>query len=360
MVSNSLRRFFGFLRNHLVFLLPILLVGFLFGLLSILSHFPNFVEWFYAQQIYPRISKMLSPSSAAIPFSLSEITLYLGIFFFLFWGFRGVRRRRLGRTLLELLAGASCLIVWFYLAWGLNYFRPKIEQQLNLVEIQPDSLILRENFLWCIENANATWQPISPWNPMELNKEIERNYSAVFAELDLSFVPGQRSPKFLLLPELLDYTLTSGIFGPLFHEIHLNSHLLPMELPFVLAHEKAHALGFARESEASFLAVLVCFNSQDEALRYSAYFSLLDDFIIRYQVFADADSLKHLVRPEIVADFDSVQARIEKHKGPIAELARKIYDYYLRANQVEGGMRNYSDVVEMVMRWRATKVQKTN
>jgi hypothetical protein len=162
------------------------------------------------------------------------------------------------------------------------------------------------------------------------------------------------------MPGLLDYTLTSGIFGPFFHEVHLNSHLLPVEMPFVLAHEKAHGRGYARESEASFIALLVCLRSSDQAVRYSAYFSLLGRFMSRYRYFSDADSLEQMIRPEIMADFAAVWSRIEKYTGPLAEFAQKGYDVYLRANQVEGGVKNYSDVVALVIAWRKTKMQETN
>jgi hypothetical protein len=353
--ASWLRRIRDSVQNHRVISLLISSAVLLFGLLALLSHFPQWVESLYARRVYAVITKILSPLSALVPFSLSEMTLYFGILGAIVWGFRGIWRRRIGRTARELLAGAAMLMLWFYLAWGLNYLRPQIEQQLNLVEIQPDSLALRENFSWCIEISNARWQQVPPWDLTELDEEIERCYADVFAELSLPRLSGRWPPKFLLLPAVLDYTMTSGIFGPFFHEVHLNSHLLPVELPFVLAHEKAHAFGFARESEASFLAALVCFQSPDNAVRYSACFSLLGSAMMRYFRFADADSLRQLIRPEITADFDSVRARLQKYSGPIAEFAYKGYDFYLRANQVEGGMENYADVVDLVIRWRKSQ-----
>jgi hypothetical protein len=226
---------------------------------------------------------------------------------------------------------------------------------MQLAAVKPDSVELRENFLWCIERANEAWQPTSPWNLQELDDEIERNYAEVSAELNLPHVSGRWPPKFLLMPALLDHTLTSGIFGPFLHEVHLNSNLLPVEMPFVLAHEKAHGRGFARESEASFVALLACWRSSNRAVRYSAYFAVLDRFMGRYRPFADADSLKQIIRPEIIADFKEVRSRIEKYAGPLAELSHKGYDVYLRANQVEGGVKNYSDVVELVIQWRGSR-----
>ena len=45
---------------------------------------------------------------------------------------------------------------------------------------------------------------------------------------------------------------------PVFLEVILNPDLLPVEKPFVLAHEWAHLAGYADESEANFVAWLAC------------------------------------------------------------------------------------------------------
>ncbi|MDZ7303341.1 MAG: DUF3810 domain-containing protein [candidate division KSB1 bacterium] len=351
---SFIRRFQTVLQKHFALAWLILSSITLFGLLRFLARSPQLVELWYSRGLYKWLTRVLSSLSATLPFSLSEISLYLAILAALFWIVRGIWRRRFLRSALELLAGVTVLVLWFYFAWGFNYFRPKIEQQLQLAKVEPDSLTLRENLLWCIESANETWQPLSMWNLRELNDEIERSYSKVYQEMSLPPISGRWPPKFPVIPATLDYTLTSGIFGPFFHEVHLNSHLLPMEMPIILAHEKAHGRGFARESEASFLAVLVCLRSPNRALHYSAYFSLIGPFMARYHRFANTDSLTRLIRPEVIADFDSVQSRIEKYMGRVAGLSQKGYDLYLRANKVEGGVENYTDVVDLVIRWRGS------
>jgi len=339
-------------RKRPLLVWSILGITLLFSLLALFSRSPQLVEKFYTRYFFAGVAKLLSGLTGVLPFSLSEVSLYAAIVFAGFWTIRGVRRRRFGRTALELLAGVIVVVAWFYFSWGFNYLRPQISQQLQFAANEPDSVALRENFMWCIEKANASWQPMAPINLQALDQEIERRYSEVFAELELPKISGNWPPKFLLVPQLLDYTLTSGIFGPFFHEVHLNSHLLPVEMPFVLAHEKAHGRGFARESEASFIALLVCLRSDDPAIQYSAYFSVLSRFRSRYRQYADYNSLKQLIRPEIVADVEAVWSRIEKYMGPLAEFAQNSYDFYLRANQVEGGTENYSDVVELVIGWR--------
>ena len=71
----------------------------------------------------------------------------------------------------------------------------------------------------------------------------------------------------------------SGYFGPFFNEIHVNHYLLPLDYPFVLAHEKAHQFGITSEAEANLVAFVICVRSDDQRLRYSGYQSLLLYFL---------------------------------------------------------------------------------
>lgn len=321
-------------------------------LAALLGHFPNFVERVYARGLYAMLTRGFTASTSLFSFSISELALYLFILLVLALLFETIRRREWKKNLTRVVRLLALGVVWFYLSWGLNYSRAPIDEQLRLPEAPADSLTLRANVLWSLQNTNTLWQPVPEWNLEQLDAEIERCYRRVYAKLPLDLMPGTRRPKFLLVPALFDYTQTSGMFGPFFHEVHLNSELLPLELPFVLAHEKAHQMGFARESEANFLAVLVCLASADSAINYSAHFALVGKFARLALQFADGDTLLKALRPEVKADFKAVRARYQKYAGPISEFSSATYDAYLKANQIKTGVANYGEVAELVMRWR--------
>jgi hypothetical protein len=190
MIFIHFRQLRAVLRNHSALTALVLSASLLLALLNVFSAFPQFVESFYSRRLYARIAGILSTLSAALPFSLSEILLYLAIFFSLFGSVLGLWRRRFRRTAFLWFAGATLIVLWFYLAWGINYYRPKLEQQLQFANVEPDSVILRENFLWCIAGANAAWQPTSPWHLQELNDEIERDYAEVSVEINLPDISG--------------------------------------------------------------------------------------------------------------------------------------------------------------------------
>lgn len=327
----------------------------LFGapiLAAVLGHFPNLVEQVYARRFYVMLTRGFSAGTSLVSFSISELALYLFVLVVLALIGDAIRRRAWKSSFTMLARLFALGVVWFYLGWGLNYSRLPIAEQLHLPETPTDSLALRANVLWSLQNTNTVWRQMSAWNLDTLDREIESCYRRVFAKLPLELMPGTRRPKFLLVPALFNYTQTSGMFGPFFHEVHLNSELLPVELPFVLAHEKAHQMGFARESEASLLAVLACLASADSAINYSAHFALVGKFARLATQFSDGDTLIKTLRPEVKADFKAVRARYQKFAGPISEFSSATYDAYLKANQIKSGVANYGEVVELVMRWR--------
>lgn len=337
------------------FLAVVALAAMLLLLIPVLARHPQSVETIYTRHLYFGLTGLLSTASSALPFSLSEISLY-GFAISLVVILTHTLKQKLWESGLKKITLLVAIIIsWFYLGWGYNYFRLPLDKQLGLTELEAEisGARFRENLLWCLNSANAHWRAMPNWSLRELDEKIEQSYHRVLLDLNLPMTPGKRRPKLLLVPAVLNYTLTSGIFGPFFHEVHLNSELLPIELPFVLAHEKAHQMGFAREAEANFLAALVCFASADSSVQYSGYFSLLGSFLARATAVADADSLRRLIRPEVRADFRVVRQRYQKYMGTISDMSHATYDAYLRANKIQEGIQNYSGVVELMMRWRA-------
>jgi len=308
------------------------------------------IETLYAQSLYRFLAAIVSPVTALFPFSLSEIFLYAIVAGSGYWMVLGITRKRFWRALGEMAIAGSVVLLWFYFFWGMNYFRQPLDESLQFPEATPDSAAFRQYLEWSIAEVNAEWMPLPDWSMAELDSEIEAGYRRVFATLNMKLTPGNRRPKTPLIPATLDYTLTSGIFGPLFHEVHLNSRLLPVELPFVLAHEKAHQIGYAREGECNFFAALVCLTSADPRVRYSGQFGVIGR--ARFHAYAADDSLEKLIRPEVLEDFAAVRQRVERFYGPVARWAEKWYDLYLRANQVEGGVENYDEVIDLLIRWR--------
>ena len=81
----------------------------------------------YARTVYPALSSILSAFSSLFPFPLMEafvtILILVLIFYPIYLYKRGMHFRKIILREGEILAG---IYVWFYLGWGLNYYRQNI------------------------------------------------------------------------------------------------------------------------------------------------------------------------------------------------------------------------------------------
>jgi hypothetical protein len=63
----------------------------------------------------------------------------------------------------------------------------------------------------------------------------------------------------------------AGFYSPFTAETDFNREQPAWDLPFSMAHEKAHQRGYAREDEASLIGFLACIDASDPFVRYSGY-----------------------------------------------------------------------------------------
>ena len=80
-------------------------------------------------------------------------------------------------------------------------------------------------------------------------------------------------PKISMLSPFFRWATVDGMINPWGLEVIVNPEVLPVEQPFVIAHEWGHLAGWARESEASYAGWLTC-REGDAAARYSGWLSL--------------------------------------------------------------------------------------
>ena len=74
---------------------------------------------------------------------------------------------------------------------------------------------------------------------------------------------------------VMNYTGILGYYNPFTAEAQYNPNLPATQLPFTLAHEMSHQLGYAREQEASFVAFLCAEQSDNQDFRYSTQLYVL-------------------------------------------------------------------------------------
>jgi vacuolar-type H+-ATPase subunit E/Vma4 len=322
-----------------------------FGLTQIAYRFPAITEKWYSQILYSVIARIISPVSGIIPFSLDDLFYILLIFMFLILIilliFRKITMVRTGKIVFNVLAATYIL---FYVLWGFNYFREDLYSRLKLVKHEPNTKAFVAQLKNLVESTNKSWCTFENWNKKEVDLNIEKSYKSLASALKIKYPAGKRKAKTITISRFFAQAGISGYYGPFFNEIHVNSYILPVEYPFILAHEKAHQFGITNEAEANFYAWLVCTNSKSKQLQYSANLHVLQYFLYQgYQI----DEY-----PEIIAKLDKrVKKDLEKirenwmslRNEKIDAAASKVNDFYLKTNKIKEGVKEYSGVVKFVM-----------
>lgn len=325
-----------------------------FLIIQLLSNYPHSVEKYYTNGIYPILTLIVSKITSQLPFSITEFLLWTALIIGVPHTISRIRKKRMqfGSLILNLLSITAIFYIWFYLFWGLNYLRQPLKSKLNLENVQLEIDAFDSTFVQIIRQGNELNLEYSIQKIKEINQDIDSSYDEILSQLGLRKIPRNPSTKKFVGNWLLNMTTTSGFFSPLFHEIHYNRDMLIFELPFVLAHEKAHQMGYTSEAEANFLAHLVCTNASEPLVRYSGYFSLLGYFFRSLQ--NDKSRQEHfasLIDDGVKLDIQAVQERWKSHQGLVSKFSNKSYDLYLKANQVREGIQDYSRVVDLVIRY---------
>jgi len=309
------------------------------------------VENVYTQKFYPVIASGLSAVSSLVPFSLADmfyvLLMVLPLVLFLLIGFKNMKWKTAGKIVMNTLAG---VYISFYLLWGFNYYRSDVNQRLGLITQQPDSA----EFLKVVEHLanqlNTSYAEFDNFDKKTADSLVEVSYRELAPLLKIHYPAGKRPDKNITFSRFFAGAGISGYYGPFFNEIHVNKNLLPVEYPFILAHEKAHQFGVTSEAEASFYAWLVCTNSPSEHLRYSADLYVFRYFLYHGRYLEQLSGITSELDDRVKADFQKIREHwMELRNEKIDHAASKMNDAYLKTNKVEKGIEDYHGVVKHVM-----------
>src|SRR5262245_18692539 len=180
---------------------------------------------------------------------------------------RAVRRARQTRRFSILLTtlgnigfGAAVAYLIFLFVWGFNYRRMSMAERLVLEGARPTADDARALGLQAIQQLNALYETAhairdtEPWRDESMRNAFDR--AQRFRTNAPTAVPGRLKPT--IYGPYFRWTSVDGMVNPFVLEVMANPDLLPIEVPFVAAHEWAHLAGYADESEANFVGWLTC------------------------------------------------------------------------------------------------------
>lgn len=342
----------------------------LWGAIEWIRFHPAAGEW-YARSVYPGVAAILSSFSRIFSFSIGDCFIYgslVGLLIYLAYAF--VRRRSVVRPLWLVVEYLAWVYVWFYLTWGLNYFRQDFFTRSGV-----EAVTYSEEQFKCFlerytDSLNLSYLPIEHIDTFFVSQAIQEGYGRLSSRFGLLRPPVKRltsgnslstarlRPKPMLFSSLMSSVGVMGYIGPFFNEFNLNADLLAVQYPSVYAHELSHVLGVSNEAEANLYSYLVCTASDLPEVRFSGYFSLFPYVLGNAYRILDKDEFeawKTHLRPEIKELYNRKTAYWQTLYSPwIGKIQDLVYDFFLKGNNISSGTANYSEVIRLVMACEAT------
>jgi hypothetical protein len=314
---------------------------------------PGFIERYYSNGFYPFIAKLFSSFSNIIPFSLWDVFWVLVIFLTISGLILSIIKKiKFSRYILRTAQVVAILYSLFYILWGYNYFRPNIEKRVGWKNPKAGESVFRSVLDTLIVQSNSSYLTISSSGYSKIDSLVEESYRKNCSGLGINYPNGIRRPKTMLFSNLFLKSGVSGYFGPFFNEIHVNRYVLPLDYPFLLAHEKAHQFGITSEAEANLVAFVICIKSDDKRLKYSGYQSLLLYLLKDASKMKDYRDYLDRIDKMVIGDLRFRQKYYEgKQNKTLSELQTAANNGYLKVNHIEKGVMNYNQVVSLVISW---------
>lgn len=295
---------------------------------------------------------------SSIPFSLGDIFyVILGVTILLFL-FKILKKKTRNSYLVKLLIVLNLVYFTYQIFWGQLYFQKPIIEQLP-----PEEISLEETKFLTLKYLNLC---------KKTRKLVKEDENGVFKIQNLSTIESEilsqqkQLPEFLsvkkstetnnfkpsLFRVIMSYTGILGYYNPFTAEAQYNAELPSSQIPFTLAHESAHQLGFAREQEANFIGYVLGKNSENVELKYSVEY-----FVLRSLLNSLAEKNPQFVK-QVLENYSSAMKRdrisekkfVQKHDGILTIFFDFTNDLFLKTNQQQGSI-TYSYFVDLMVRY---------
>ncbi|MFI8378038.1 DUF3810 domain-containing protein [Leeuwenhoekiella sp. NPDC079379] len=334
--------------------------------LKFIAQFPQFIETYYSNGIYPYSSRIFRYALGWIPFSFGDVLYAVVIGYLLISAYKLFKNRFKNglKFITEGLLVANIIYFSFHLLWGLNYYRLPLHESLSIEkDYSTEALISLTQRL--IKESNSLHKQLQPADSLpvvfdfklsEIFRKTPDGYAIVednFPQLD--YHPISIKNSLFRLP--LTYMGFGGYLNPITQEAQINGLMPSHRWPLVSCHEEAHQLGYAKENEANFIAVMATTNNPDPYFKYSGYI-----FALRYcinEVYNRnpnvGEVLSTQIRPGVVANYRESQEFWNAYENPIEPILEVFYSNYLKANNQPSGMQSYSYVVALLVNYFENK-----
>ena len=314
---------------------------------------PGIAEW-YARTVYPPLSAALSAFSSLFPFPLMEllvVSLILWLTLYPVW------KRKKGipwlKILLREMEMLAWIYVWFYLGWGLNYFRYNIYTRLQTPPVPYEEQHIKDFLKDYTERLNTTYQADTKIDSEKLKKYVHAFYAKLPSAYGLSQPKEWQEPKNFIFTSLYNKVGVLGSMDPFFAEAQLNGDLPEVQYPFTYAHEFSHLLGVSNEAEANYWAYRACTESSSTTLQYCGYFGLFPYILSNASYLLPKEDFQawiQTVRPEVIEQYKEKNRYWQERYSPlIGSIQDFSYNLFLKGNKIASGKKNYAEVIGLLL-----------
>lgn len=307
-----------------------------------------------------------------IPFSLAEALILSIPIWFTVLILLGVRSAKRGKKkMCAYLSFVLCVLLFvlnsFVWTFGSGFHMTPVEEKLGLDREKISAQELYDTAIWIIDNINESSEDVVydvngssvlTDSYDELSDKLYDAYDTVIDKYENLKMNNFRSKlKPIILSEPFTYTHISGVYSFMTGESNINVNYPDYIIASTSAHEFAHQRGIAKEDEASFIAFLVCINSDDSFIRYSGYLDVYQS-VMKALKSADKDLYKEAhsrLCSSAKKDLSNYSKMFDKYRYSTAsEVSGSINDSYLQANGQKEGTKAYDMVTDLTVAYYKT------
>ncbi len=324
----------------------------------------DFADWFN-RTVSPVGRAALAYLSGWIPFSLGELLIIL--LPLLLVSLIVIAYRHYSNTWRDsfvyigiVFSGVCVILILFVWNFGAGYHAPTLDQKLEIDRTEVSAKELGDTAAYLADEVTALHEDIlfltggeslMPYSYSEMNHKLMEAYSRACEKYD--FIDRfYSSVKPVMLSDPMSYTHITGVYTFFTGEANLNVNFPDYTVPYTAAHELAHQRGIAREDEANFVAFLVCMESDDSYIRYSAYLNVYE-YVASALAKTDPDRYREIrdtLPREVRAEQAAYSAFFEKYRENVAaNVTQATNDTYLKSQGAKEGTRSYNMVVDLTV-----------
>lgn len=327
-----------------------------------ISYFPEEVDRYYSNGIYPYLAQFSRVGLGAFAISLGDC-LY-GIVILLvcrwLWMKRKTWRNQWKDNVLQILSVLAIFYFFFNLFWGFNYCRQPLFEKLKLEHDYSDAdlyaftqkLIAKTNAIHgqiASDDSLKVEFPYTQEAVFKMNLNGYQNLARSYPEFTYTHLSVKKS--LFSLP--LTYMGFGGYLNPFTNEAQVN-YLGPMyNFPTTTCHEMAHQLGYASESECNFIGFLASTKNDNIYFKYSGY-SFALRYCLRNWEIRNPEIRKQLMKtihPGILKNYQESEDFWQQYESFVETGFKIFYDNFLKFNQQKDGLESYSKFVNLMVNY---------